>query len=123
MYHLLFYLSILTFFVTLFTIFRDRIRKSRAKSNLLVRFKRRSYSKSRILEKLLEKSSNKLLLNPEQDIKMYQSDQEEDLREKANIHRTRLSKHGKSKLNGETYYRGPKGGIFILNNNGKKKYI
>ena len=48
---------------------------------------------------------------------------EDELREKADIHRSRLSKFGKSKINGEMLFVGPKGGIYKISNDGKKKYV
>ena len=48
---------------------------------------------------------------------------EYELREKADIHRARLSKFGKSKINGEMLFVGPKGGIYKISEDGKKKYV
>ena len=123
MYHLLFYLSLTTLFISLINIWREKRIKKKKEHSLIVRFRKKAHSRSRVLEKFLEKRSNKLLLNPNYDLKISNSDPEEELREKANIHRARLSKHGKSKLNGKLYFQGPKCVIFIINKNGKKKYI
>ncbi len=89
----------------------------------LSEIKRKANSRNRLLKRYKDQESNILLINPEKDIEFYKSDREIDLREKADIHKTRLRKHGKSKLNGKLYFKGPKGGVFILNEKGNKKYI
>jgi len=123
MYHLLFYLSLITLLISLINIWREKKIKKKFENSLIVRFRKKANSRSRVLERLLEKRSNKLLSNPDHNLRINTSETEEELREKASIHRARLSKHGKSMLNGKMYFRGPKGGIYTLNKNGKKKYI
>ena len=56
-------------------------------------------------------------------ISLNDSDKESELREKADIHRTRLKKYGQSRINNELIFLGPKGGIYKLTEDGKKKYI
>ena len=56
-------------------------------------------------------------------IEICDSDIEEVLIQKANIHRSRLARFGRSKMNNINYYRGPRGGVFIYTSTGKKKYI
>ena len=61
--------------------------------------------------------------DPNKNISLNDSDKESELREKADIHRTRLKKYGKSRINNELLFLGPKGGIYKLTEDGKKKYI
>ena len=64
-----------------------------------------------------------MISDPEQNIELNQWDKEEELRLKADIHKARLKKHGKSKMNGEILYLGAKGGIFRITKGGNKIYI
>ena len=100
-----------------------RTNKFHKNSNLLIRFKRRFRNKSRLREKLSEDFSNSLMSDPESNISIGIWYSENELREKANIHRARLSKYGKSKMNGEMLFMGPKGGVYKLTPEGKKKYV
>ena len=74
-------------------------------------------------ERISEEFSNSLLLDPNKNIPIGTWYSENELREKADIHRARLSKFGKSKINGEMLFIGPKGGIYKITEDGKKKYV
>ena len=50
-------------------------------------------------------------------------DNEYELREKANIHKARLAKHGKSKMNNKIYYQDKNGRVFNISTNGEKTYV
>ena len=82
------------------------------------RFKNINVRRKRISEEF----SNSLLLAPTKNITLGTWYSENELREKADIHRARLSKFGKSKINGEMLFVGPKGGIYKISD-GKKKYV
>ena len=79
--------------------------------------------KDRLRKRLSEEFSNSLMLDPESNITIGSWYSEIELREKADIHRARLSKYGRSKMNGEMLFLGPKGGIYKYNSEGKKKYL
>tara|TARA_Y100001968_G_C19017488_1_gene553512 strand:+ start:291 stop:560 length:270 start_codon:yes stop_codon:yes gene_type:complete len=87
------------------------------------RFKRRFKNTNIRRKRITEEFSNSLLLDPKKNITLGSWYTEYELREKADIHRARLSKFGKSKINGEMLFVGPKGGIYKLTEDGKKKYV
>tara|TARA_Y100001968_G_C19354452_1_gene716428 strand:+ start:1025 stop:1294 length:270 start_codon:yes stop_codon:yes gene_type:complete len=87
------------------------------------KFKARFTHRNRLREKLSEDFSNSLMLDPECNITIGTWYSEAELREKADIHRARLSKYGRSKMNGEMLFLGPKGGVYKYTSDGKKKYI
>ena len=93
------------------------------RKNLMERFKRRFTNINVRRKRISEEFSNSLLLDPYKNITLGTWYSEDELREKADIHRARLSKFGKSKINGEMLFVGPKGGIYKINHDGKKKYV
>ena len=102
------------------------IKKRRKFSNrrsLLERFKQRFKNINVRRKRISDEFNNSLLLDPSKNIPLGTWYSEDELREKANIHRARLSKFGKSKINGEMLFVGPKGGIYKICDDGKKKYL
>ena len=93
------------------------------RKSLLIRFKERFKNINIRRVKISEEFTNSLLLDPEKNIPIASWYSEFELREKADIHRARLSKFGKSKMNGEMLFIGPKGGIYKITEDGKKKYV
>ena len=87
------------------------------------RFKQRFNNINARREKITEEFTNSLLIDPYKNIPLGTWYSEDELREKADIHRARLSKFGKSKINGEMLFVGPKGGIYKISDDGKKKYV
>jgi len=63
------------------------------------------------------------MADPESNIQIGVWDREDELREKADIHRSRLKKYGRSTMNGEEFFLGPQGGVYKYNSEGKKKYV
>ena len=112
----------LIFFLCLILIVKKRKGFSNRKS-LLVRFKQRFKNKNVRRKRISEEFNNSLLLDPYKNIPLGTWYSEDELREKADIHRARLSKFGKSKINGEMLFVGPKGGIYKISEDGKKKYV
>ena len=98
------------------------LRKAK-ESSFITRFRASFQKKARVRGKLLADLSDSLMKDPNKNIKLSKWDEEVDLREKADIHRARLSKYGRSKMNGEMLFMGPKGGIYKYNSRGKRKYI
>ena len=117
-------ISILVLIIILFFLAR-RYKKliTSKKINVLSRFKKRLRNKDHLRQRLSEEFLNSLMADPESNIKIGVWYTEEELREKADIHRARLSKFGKSKINGEMLFVGPKGGIYKISEDGKKKYV
>ncbi len=102
------------------------IKKRKGYSNrkgLMERFKHRFKNINVRRKRISEEFSNSLLMDPSKDIPLGVWYTESELREKADIHRARLSKFGKSKINGEMLFVGPKGGIYKISDDGKKKYV
>ena len=99
--------------------------KSRGKGSksFLKQFKKRWNKSNRLNKNAKEGISNYLMSDPEKDIKITSVDSESELREKADIHRARLKKYGKSKMNGLLLYLGPKGGVYKYSQTGRKVYI
>ncbi len=93
------------------------------KKSLLERFKERIRNKNVKRERISQEFVNSLLIDPERNISIGNWYSENELREKADIHRARLSKFGKSKMNGEMLFVGTKGGVYKVTNDGKKKYV
>tara|TARA_Y100001968_G_C19028464_1_gene558675 strand:- start:2 stop:364 length:363 start_codon:yes stop_codon:yes gene_type:complete len=93
------------------------------KKFLIERFKQKFKNRNTRRQRITEEFNNSLLLDPESNITIGSWYSEHELREKADIHRSRLSKFGKSKINGEMLFVGPKGGIYKLTDDGKKKYV
>ena len=116
---------ILTLAVIIIFIIINKKRRNlnKPKSNLLTRFKKSFRNKNRSREKLSENFSNHLMKDPEINITIGMWHTENELKEKANIHRSRLSKFGRSRMNGEMLFSGPKGGVYKITSDGKKKYV
>ena len=110
------------FFLYLFLIARKRKGLTNRRT-LMERFKQRFNNISVRRKRISEEFANSLLLDPYKDIPLGTWYSENELREKADIHRARLSKFGKSKINGEMLFVGPKGGIYKISEDGKKKYV
>ena len=112
--------------IILVCIFLIRNRKKKIfikRKNLVERFRQRFKNVNVRRKRIAEEFSNSLILDPFKNIPLGTWYTEDELREKADIHKSRLSKFGKSKINGEMLYVGPKGGIYKITNDGKKKYV
>ncbi len=116
--YLLIIILILLLFLSRFT--RGNNKKE---SNYLKTFRNNLKSKSHIRKKILNSYSDFVVKDPNKNITINSWDKGEFLLEKANIHKTRLSKYGMSKLNGQIFYKGPRGGVYTLSEEGKKKYV
>ena len=114
---ILFSLIVISFF------YYRNIKKNFHSINPINRLKGKFNSNKKVIEKSYQSISDHLMLSPEENIEIRKGDREEDLIEKANIHRARLSKYRKSRLGGITYYKGSRGGVYMINKKGKKKYI
>ena len=101
----------------------NKRKKYSNKQTLLERFKKRFKNINIRRKRISEEFNNSLLLDPYKNISLGTWYSEDELREKADIPRSRLRKVGKSKINGEMLFVGPKGGIYKISDDGKKKYV
>ena len=93
------------------------------KSNTLERFKRQFKGKSKLKIKFAETFSDILMSDPNKDIKLGRWDTEQELREKADIHKARLYKYGQSRINGELLFMDKEKKVFKISKSGNKDYI
>ena len=107
--------------VTLYFIFRIKF-FSNKKINKIKKFKNKFTNKEAKIEKIFLRNNERLIKDPSIDLKIGLYENESDLIQKTNLHRARLAKFNKSKLNGEFIYKDLNGKIYkIINNN--KEYI
>ena len=92
------------------------------KKNNLFKYKKKLLSKESNIEKIFYRDDEKTSSDPLINIKIGLYENEENINRKSNIHRARLSKFKKSKLNGEIIFIDQDQKIFKYIN-GKKKYI
>ena len=92
------------------------------KNNKLFKFKKKFLSKESNIQKIFSRDDERTSLDPNININIGLYDNEEIINRKSNIHRARLSKFKKSKLNGEIIYVDQDKKIFKYIN-GKKKFI
>ena len=92
------------------------------KNNNLFKFKKKLLSKESNIEKIFSRDDERTSSDPNININIGLYDNEDNINRKSNIHRARLSKFKKSKLNGEIIFLDQDQKIFKYIN-GKKKYI
>ena len=98
------------------------INSKKFKKNNLLKFKTKLISKESNIEKIFLREDEKTTSNPNINISIEYYDNEEVIKRKSNIHRARLSKFKKSKLNGEMIFQDDEQRIYKINN-GKKVYL
>ncbi len=113
---------LIIFFFYIFLFLNKRKSFSNRKT-LIERFKKRFKNINVRRKRISEEFTNSLLLDPSKNIPLGTWYSDDELREKADIHRSRLSKFGKSKINGEMLFVGAKGDIYKISSDGKKKYV
>ena len=97
--------------------------KSRKQKNLkLDKFKKKLQSTQTNIERIFLREEEKTFSNPNINIFIGVYDNEDNIKRKSNIHRARLSKFKKSKLNGEMIFQDDEQRIYKFNN-GKKVYL
>ncbi|ABM72340.1 possible lipoprotein [Prochlorococcus marinus str. MIT 9515] len=92
------------------------------KNNNLFKFKKKLLSKESNIEKIFTRDDEKTCSDPDINIRIGLYENEDNINRKLNIHRARLSKFKKSKLNGEIIFIDKDQKIFKYIN-GKKKFI
>ena len=103
-------------------LFYKKIRSKKTKNLKLDKFKNKLQSTQTNIERIFLREEEKTFSNPNININIEIYDKEESITRKSNIHRARLSKFKKSKLNGEMIYQDDKQRIYKINN-GKKFYL
>ena len=113
----------LTFIVliSVYLIFKKKF-FSNKKIKKIKNFKNKFINTEAKIEKIFLRNNERLIKDPNIDLKIGLYDKEIDLRLKTNIHRARLAKFRKSKLNGEFIYQDLKGNIYKIKNK-NKEYI
>ncbi len=97
--------------------------KSKKTNNLkLNKFKNKMQSKQTNIERIFLREEEKTFSNPNINIYIGIYDNEENINRKSNIHRARLSKFKKSKLNGEMIFQDEEQRIYKFNK-GNKVYL
>ena len=114
---------LLSFFaLVLVLLFYKFIFVKNIKNKSLFKFKKRLISKESKIEKIFSRDDEKKSSDPNININIGLYDNEININRKSNIHRARLSKFKKSKLNGEVIYMDQDQKIYKYVN-GQKKYI
>ena len=98
------------------------INLKKIKNNNLFKFKKKLLSKESNIEKIFFRDDEKTSSDPNINIQIGLYEDEYNINRKSNIHRARLSKFKKSKLNGEIIFIDKDKKIFRYVK-GKKKYI
>ena len=111
----------LIIFVLIYFIFNNKF-FSNKKINKIKKFKNKFTNKEAKIEKIFLRNNERLMKDPNIDLIIDLYEKESELKLKTNIHRARLAKFNKSKLNGEFIYRDLKGNIYKIVNK-KKEYI
>ena len=117
-------MNIFLFFLILGIIFLvyKKIKSRNTKNLKLDKFKNKLQSTQTNIERIFLREEEKTFSNPNINIYIGIYDNEENINRKSNIHRARLSKFKKSKLNGEMIFQDEAQRIYKFNN-GKKVYL
>ena len=98
------------------------INSKKTKNLKLDKFKNKLQSTQTNIERIFLREEEKTFSNPNINIYIGVYDNEENINRKSNIHRARLSKFKKSKLNGEMIFQDDEQRIYKFND-GKKVYL
>ena len=107
--------------VLIFIVYKIKIIK-KDKNNKLFKFKKKLLSKESNIEKIFSRDDEKTSSDPDVNINIGLYENEYNIKRKSNIHRARLSKFKRSKLNGEIIFIDPDKKIYKYIN-GMKKYL
>ena len=99
-----------------------KIKSKNPKNLKLDKFKNKLQSTQTNIERIFLREEEKTFSNPYINIYIGIYDKEENINRKSNIHRARLSRFKKSKLNGEMIFLDNEQRIYKFNN-GKKVYL
>jgi len=99
-----------------------KINAKKPKNLKLEKFKNKLQSTQTNIDRIFLREEEKTFSNPNINIYIEVYDNDNNINRKLNIHRARLSKFKKSKLNGEMIFQDDEQRIYKLNN-GKKLYL
>ena len=99
-----------------------KIKSKKPKNLKLKKFKNKLQSTQTNIERIFLREEEKTFSNPNINIYIGSYDNEENINRKSNIHRARLSKFKKSKLNGEMIFQDEEQRVYKFND-GKKFYL
>tara|TARA_B100001989_G_scaffold69737_1_gene47403 strand:- start:48 stop:401 length:354 start_codon:yes stop_codon:yes gene_type:complete len=105
----------------IFFVFK-KIKSKNSKNLKLDKFKSKLQSTQTNIERIFLRDEEKTFSNPNINIHIGIYDNEEIINRKSNLHRARLSKFKKSKLNGEMIFQDDEKRIYKFNN-GMKVYL
>ncbi len=114
------FLAILIFGIIFLYYKKNNSKKT--KNLKLDKFKNNLQSTQTNIERIFLREEEKTFSNPNINIYIGSYDNEDNINRKSNIHRARLSKFKKSKLNGEMIFQDNEQRIYKFNN-GKKVYL
>ena len=106
----------------IFFLFYKKISYRKIKNIRLNKFKNKLQSTQSNIERIFLREEERTFSNPDINIYIGSYDNEENINRKSNIHRARLSKFKKSKLNGEMIFQDNEQRIYKFND-GKKVYL
>ncbi|KGF90657.1 MULTISPECIES: hypothetical protein [Prochlorococcus] len=106
----------------IFFLFYKKINSKKPKNFKLDKFKNKLKSTQANIERIFLREEEKTFSNPNINISIGISDSENNINRKSNIHRARLSKFKKSKLNGVMIFQDDEQRIYKITN-GKKIYL
>ena len=117
-------MNIFLFFLILGFIFLvyKKIKSKKLKNLKLNKFKNKLQSTQTNIERIFLREEEKTFSNPNINIYIGSYDNEDVINRKSNIHRARLSKFKKSKLNGEMIFQDEEHRVYKFNN-GKKVFL
>ena len=115
-------LLLILFVLVIFFLVNNILNKNKNKNKNLIKFKNKLLSKESHIDKIFFRDYEKTSLDPNININIGIYDNEDNVKRKSNIHRARLSKFKKSKLNGEIIFVDQDQKIFKYIN-GEKKFI
>ena len=99
-----------------------KVNSKKTKNLKLDKFKNKLQSTQTNIERIFLREDEKTFSNPNINIAIGVYDDGDKINRKSNIHRARLSKFKKSKLNGEMIFQDEEQRIYKFNN-GKKVYL
>ena len=117
-------MNIFLFFLILGIIFLvyKKIKSKKPNNLKLNKFKNKLQSTQTNIERIFLREEEKIFSNPNINIYIGSYDNEDNINRKSNIHRARLAKFKKSKLNGVMIFQDEEQRIYKINN-GKKVYL
>ena len=108
-------------FGVIFLVYK-KLKSKNSKNLKLDNFKNKLQSTQTNIERIFLREEEKTFSNPDINIYIGNYDNEDSINRKSNIHRARLSKFKKSRLNGEMIFQDEEQRIYKINN-GKKVYL